>query len=228
LALLHHPSILIADEPTSALDPVTQAEIVSLLRRLNRRSGTAMLYISHDLVSVVQLCNRLAVLHGGTIVECAPVARIEEACHPATLSLVGVINVCNRFVGEESVLVIVPIMYVFYRSYHLYLGRLTDQTQRTEIEERQVIAEKRHVEEVCALHLRTIEGLALAIDAKDHTTHEHLHRVRTYAIEIGKEVGLRNGGIGCPSSRRFAPRHWQAGRARSHHQQAGPSDSRRV
>ena len=50
--------------------------------------------------------------------------------------------------------------------------------------------EKRHVEEVCSLHLRTIEGLALAIDAKDHTTHEHLHRVRIYAVEIAKELGL--------------------------------------
>jgi diguanylate cyclase (GGDEF)-like protein/putative nucleotidyltransferase with HDIG domain len=53
-----------------------------------------------------------------------------------------------------------------------------------------VEAEKRHVEQVCALHMRTIEGLALAIDAKDHTTHEHLHRVRTYALEIAKELEL--------------------------------------
>jgi diguanylate cyclase (GGDEF)-like protein/putative nucleotidyltransferase with HDIG domain len=53
-----------------------------------------------------------------------------------------------------------------------------------------VEAEKRHVEEVCALHLRTIEGLALAIDAKDHSTHEHLHRVRIYAVEIGREMHL--------------------------------------
>jgi diguanylate cyclase (GGDEF)-like protein/putative nucleotidyltransferase with HDIG domain len=53
-----------------------------------------------------------------------------------------------------------------------------------------VRAEKRHVEEVCALHLRTIEGLALAIDAKDHTTHAHLHRVRTYAIEIARDMSL--------------------------------------
>jgi putative nucleotidyltransferase with HDIG domain len=53
-----------------------------------------------------------------------------------------------------------------------------------------VEAEKRHVEQVCALHLRTIEGLALAIDAKDHTTHQHLHRVRTYAVEVAKDLGL--------------------------------------
>lgn len=93
LALLHRPKILIADEPTSALDPVTQAEIIKLLRQLNRRNGTALLYISHDLVSVLQLCERLAVLHSGAIVECLPVALIDQARHPATLSLLSALPV---------------------------------------------------------------------------------------------------------------------------------------
>ena len=87
LALLHRPSILIADEPTSALDPVTQTEIVRLLRQLTRQHGVALLYISHDLVSVVQLCERLAVLHAGSIAECLPVEEIERAQHPATQAL---------------------------------------------------------------------------------------------------------------------------------------------
>jgi ABC-type glutathione transport system ATPase component len=93
LALLHRPSILIADEPTSALDPVTQAEIIKLLRQLNRKNGTALLYISHDLVSVPLLCDRLAVLHAGTIVECIRVAQMAEARHPATLSLLRALPV---------------------------------------------------------------------------------------------------------------------------------------
>jgi peptide/nickel transport system ATP-binding protein len=93
LALLHRPSILIADEPTSALDPVTQAEIIRLLRQLNRRNGTALLYISHDLVSVLQLCDRLAVLHAGSIAECLPVAQLEQAQHPATSSLLRALPV---------------------------------------------------------------------------------------------------------------------------------------
>ena len=93
LALLHRPSILIADEPTSALDPVTQAEIIRLLRQLNRRNRTALLYISHDLVSVLQLCDRLAVLHSGAIAECLPVAQVEQARHPATLSLLHALPV---------------------------------------------------------------------------------------------------------------------------------------
>jgi diguanylate cyclase (GGDEF)-like protein/putative nucleotidyltransferase with HDIG domain len=105
-------------------------------------------------------------------------------------ALVGVISFSNRYVGWENSLLILPIMYGIYRSYQLYLGRLEDEKRRVEIEALQVAAEKRHVEEVCALHLRTIEGLALAIDAKDHTTHEHLHRVRTYAVEIAKELDL--------------------------------------
>jgi ABC-type glutathione transport system ATPase component len=89
LALLHRPSILVADEPTSAMDPVTQAGIVSLLRQLSRSHGTALVYISHDLVSVLQLCDRIAVLDAGAIAECIPVAQIQQARHPATLALLG-------------------------------------------------------------------------------------------------------------------------------------------
>jgi diguanylate cyclase (GGDEF)-like protein/putative nucleotidyltransferase with HDIG domain len=108
----------------------------------------------------------------------------------AGAALVGIISFANKFVGWENALLIVPIMYGIYRSFQLYLGRLEEQKKRVEVEELQVVAEKRHVEQVCALHLRTIEGLALAIDAKDHTTHQHLHRVRTYVIELAKDLGL--------------------------------------
>jgi ABC-type glutathione transport system ATPase component len=93
LALLHRPSILIADEPTSALDPVTQVEILKLLRQLNRRHRTALLYISHDLVSILQLCERVLVLDEGAICESVPVAHIEHARHPATLSLLRALPV---------------------------------------------------------------------------------------------------------------------------------------
>ena len=105
-------------------------------------------------------------------------------------AIVGLVSFASRYVGWESALLVVPMMYWVYRSYQLYLDRLEDEKKRVEIEARQVEAEKRHVEEVCALHLRTIEGLALAIEAKDQETHSHLHRVRTYAVEIGKELGM--------------------------------------
>ncbi len=94
LALLHRPSLLIADEPTSALDPVTQAEVVRLLRCRNRENGTALLYISHDLASVLQLCDRVAVLDRGRIAECLHVEGIDEAArHEATLALLHALPV---------------------------------------------------------------------------------------------------------------------------------------
>ncbi len=105
-------------------------------------------------------------------------------------AIVCLISISNRYMGWESALLIVPVMYGIYRSYLMYLGRLEEEKRRVEIEAKQVEAEKRHVEQVCALHMRTIEGLALAIDAKDHTTHQHLNRVRTYAVEIAKELAL--------------------------------------
>jgi ABC-type dipeptide/oligopeptide/nickel transport system ATPase component len=93
LALLHRPALIIADEPTSALDPVTQTQIVDLLKRLNRLHGTTLLYISHDLISVLQLSDRIAVLDAGTIVESLRVTEIGRARHPATLALLEALPV---------------------------------------------------------------------------------------------------------------------------------------
>jgi len=73
-------------------------------------------------------------------------------------------------------LLLMPILYFIHRAYRIYLGRLED--------------EKRHAQEVAGLHMRTIEALALAIEAKDQATHEHLRRVRIYVEEIGKELQL--------------------------------------
>jgi ABC-type dipeptide/oligopeptide/nickel transport system ATPase component len=69
MAVLHRPALLIADEATSALDVITQSEILSLFRELNRNFGMAILYISHDLASVAGVCDRVAILHEGQIVE---------------------------------------------------------------------------------------------------------------------------------------------------------------
>lgn len=69
MAILHRPALLIADEATSALDVITQSEILALFRSLNRVFGMAILYISHDLASVAGICDRLAILHQGQIVE---------------------------------------------------------------------------------------------------------------------------------------------------------------
>ena len=96
---------------------------------------------------------------------------------------VGLVGVVNRQAGWATSLLVLPLIYWVYRSYRLYLGRLEAEKERVEVE-------KRHVEEIASLNMRTIEALALAIEAKDHTTHTHLHRVRTYAVEIAKELHL--------------------------------------
>jgi ABC-type dipeptide/oligopeptide/nickel transport system ATPase component len=70
MAVMHRPALLIADEATSALDVITQSEILALFRELNRSTGMAILYISHDLASVAGICDRIAILHQGEIVEC--------------------------------------------------------------------------------------------------------------------------------------------------------------
>ena len=92
MAILHGPALLIADEVTSALDALTQWEILRLFARLNRELSMAILYISHDLLSIASLCNRVAILHEGEIVEFAPVERIfEYPAHPYTRRLIDAI-----------------------------------------------------------------------------------------------------------------------------------------
>ena len=91
----------------------------------------------------------------------------------------GLVGLITRRFGWQTLLLVLPVIYLIYRSYRLYFGRLE--------------AEKKHVEDMAALHLRTIEALAQAIEAKDHTTHDHVQRVGVYALEIGKELGLSAG-----------------------------------
>ncbi len=76
MAVMHRPALLIADEATSALDVITQSEILALFRALNRNSGMAILYISHDLASVAGICDRIAILHEGQIVESGTTAQV--------------------------------------------------------------------------------------------------------------------------------------------------------
>ena len=76
MAVMHRPALLITDEATSALDVITQSEILALFRELNRSTGMAILYISHDLASVAGICDRIAILHQGEIVECGVTGQI--------------------------------------------------------------------------------------------------------------------------------------------------------
>jgi peptide/nickel transport system ATP-binding protein len=89
LAILHKPAVLLADEPTSALDAITQAAVLGLFRELNREMNTAMLFISHDLLSVTSISHRVEILHEGRIVESGPPEQIfREPRHGFTQELV--------------------------------------------------------------------------------------------------------------------------------------------
>jgi len=90
--------------------------------------------------------------------------------------IAGAVHFLATYWGWPALLMTAPALYLVYRSYSLYLGRVEEQ--------------QKHILEMSELHLRTIETLALAIDAKDDTTAAHLRRVQVYASEIGKELNL--------------------------------------
>lgn len=90
IALAGNPKLLIADEPTTALDVTIQAQILDLLRDLQRRLGLAVLLITHDLGVVAEMANRVAVMHGGHIVEQSTVQSLfTQAQHPYTRQLLA-------------------------------------------------------------------------------------------------------------------------------------------
>lgn len=87
-AIVSEPEIIVLDEPTSALDPTSRAEVVDLLRMLQRETGVAYLFISHDLSTVHTLSDRIAVLYLGAIVEQGPAAQVfGRPTHPYSLGL---------------------------------------------------------------------------------------------------------------------------------------------
>ncbi|MDQ6774446.1 MAG: ABC transporter ATP-binding protein [Candidatus Dormibacteraeota bacterium] len=88
MGLSNEPSLLIADEPTTALDVTVQAQIIELLRDLNREMGTAIILITHNLAVVASLCTRVIVMYAGRIVEQGPTSQIfKNPQHPYTWSL---------------------------------------------------------------------------------------------------------------------------------------------
>src|SRR5438270_574380 len=163
--------------------------------------ATALAYLAYHQRLITHVVDSRAILLGlaatiyfianaGTIAtvisltERRPLTRILVDCYfwsfPYYLVGAGIAAIIvwlNHAFNWETSLLVLPAVYLIYRSYRLYLGTMED--------------EKRHVEEMANLHLRTIEALALAIEAKDHTTHEHLQRVRVYAIEVAKELGVK-------------------------------------
>ncbi len=106
MALLCEPEVLIADEPTTALDVTVQAQILGLLRDLQRDFGTAIVLITHDLGVVAGLCDQVMVLYGGRVMEQGSAPDIfYRASHPYTVGLLGAVP---RLDQDDAELVAIP------------------------------------------------------------------------------------------------------------------------
>ena len=90
LALAGEPKLIVADEPTTALDVSIQAQIISLLKRLCKEHGAAVMLVTHDMGVIAETCDRVAVMYAGRIVEIGPVHEVIHApAHPYTVGLMG-------------------------------------------------------------------------------------------------------------------------------------------
>lgn len=98
-------------------------------------------------------------------------------------ALAALVNGASRWIGWQTALLILPVLYLIHNVHKLHIQQLEEAKKLAE-------GEKRHSDETASIHLRTIEALAMAIEAKDGTTHDHLERVQVYAMEVGKELGL--------------------------------------
>ena len=105
MALACEPELLIADEPTTALDVTIQAQILDLMRNLRDETGTAIILITHDLGVVAEMCDRVAVMYAGEIVEQTDVVSLfREPLHPYTRGLIGSIPVVGDLREELAVI----------------------------------------------------------------------------------------------------------------------------
>ena len=127
MALALEPRVLIADEPTTALDVTTQAQILVLIRDLQKRKGTAVLFITHDFGVVAEIADRVAVMQNGVLVEHGPAAQILNAPqHPYTRRLIAAVPALTpppaRTFGIEPALVVDKLTMV-YRTGGGFFGR---------------------------------------------------------------------------------------------------------
>jgi diguanylate cyclase (GGDEF)-like protein/putative nucleotidyltransferase with HDIG domain len=162
--------------------PVVAAHIALTSPQLLRLDHTG--YISLLSASVVYFIVNTVTVAG--IISCAERKSLVETWRTSYLwtspqylvggGIAAVTHFLSTYWGWPALLMAAPPLYLVYRSYTLYLGRIEEQ--------------QKHILEMSQLHLRTIETLALAIDAKDDTTAAHLRRVQVYATEIGRELKL--------------------------------------
>jgi oligopeptide/dipeptide ABC transporter ATP-binding protein len=105
MALACEPELLIADEPTTALDVTIQAQILDLIRELRETTGTAVVLITHDLGVVAEMCDRVAVMYAGEIIETADTTTLfRDPRHPYTRGLISSIPVVGEIRDELAVI----------------------------------------------------------------------------------------------------------------------------
>jgi diguanylate cyclase (GGDEF)-like protein/putative nucleotidyltransferase with HDIG domain len=145
--------------------------------------GIGMLMRLTFAVATYYVLNTFAVTSIISLTEGRPLLRVWRACYlwsfPFFLMGAGLAWAFHRVAatfGWQAAMLAMPCVYVLYHAYRFYLAKLEN--------------EKLHAQDMASLHLRTIEALAMAIDAKDQTTHDHLQRVRVYAREIAKELNV--------------------------------------
>jgi diguanylate cyclase (GGDEF)-like protein/putative nucleotidyltransferase with HDIG domain len=157
---------------------------------LQRVLGAGSLPLLVVTALVFFLANTIPVAVIISVTEGKPAHKVWGECHfwsfpfyMVGAAVVFAVGFVGKQVGWQTSLLVLPLIYWVYRSYDLYLAKLASEKMQVEIE-------KHHAEEVASLHLRTIESLALAIEAKDHTSHKHLQRVRVFAVEVAKDLGF--------------------------------------
>ena len=100
MAILCDPELMIADEPTTALDVTIQAQVMNLIKGLKEKLGTSMILITHDLGIVAEICDKVAIMYAGQVVEYAEVSKIyHNPCHPYTK---GLFNSIPKLDTEED------------------------------------------------------------------------------------------------------------------------------
>ncbi len=136
----------------------------------------ALLAVTYFCVNTFPIAAIIALTEGKRILAVWRTYRWTLAYYTVGASMAWVIGTLPHGIQWEFPIICLPLVYLVHRS---------NRTHMTQMEQ-----ERTHMRAINGLHLRTIEALALAIDAKDHTTHDHLQRVQLYATEIGKDLGL--------------------------------------
>ncbi len=155
---------------------VTSLLYAATRTRFGELIALGVLALTYYCVNTFPVAAIIALTEGKKVLRVWSSYRWTLAYYTVGASMAWVIGTLPHGIQWEFPIICLPLVYLVHRSNRTHLA--------------QVERERAHMQAMNGLHLRTIEALALAIDAKDHTTHDHLQRVQLYAVEIGKDLGL--------------------------------------